>query len=120
MRAEVSNPQITGVYDRTNIWIFGGTLGYEFRLFPNIDLLTLGGVGSAVYRNQKGSIRFTDRGLALWLAPEINYYFTPKIAFYLAPEYRFDRMHIDVPQALESSFKNVFYFSIGAGVRFKI
>lgn len=120
MRAEVSNPQITGNYDRTNIWVFGGTLGYEFKLFPKIDLLAIGGVGSAVYRNQKGSVRFTDRGLALWLTPEISYFLTESLAFYLSPEYRYDRMHIDVPQPLERSFKNISYVSLGAGIRFQL
>lgn len=120
MRGEVSNPQVTGNYDRTNIWVFGGTLGYDFSLRPKLDVTLLGGVGSAIYRNKNGSVRFTDRGMALWITPEFAYSFTPGIALYLSPEYRYDRMHIDVPQALNKSFKNVSYLSVGAGVRFKL
>jgi len=118
IRGEVKKRRITGNYDRTHIWVLGGTLGYDFNLRSKLDLTLLGGVGSAVYRNKKGSLRFTDRGMALWLTPEFNYSFTSNIAFYVSPEYRYDRLHIDVPEALEKSFKNVSYLSIGAGIRF--
>lgn len=78
----------------------------------------LGGVGSAVYRNRRGNIKFTDRGLALWLTPEVAYSFTQNIALYVTPEYRYDRMNIDTPEALDNSFNNLSYLSVGAGLRF--
>lgn len=115
--ADVENIQITGNYDESNIWVLGGSLGYEFRPINQLSILVLAGAGSAVYRNRRQSIRFTDRGIAFWLAPEIGYSFTQYIALYIKPEYRYDHMNIDVPNALENSFNKINYISVGAGLR---
>lgn len=117
IRGNVVNIEATGNYDHTNLWVLGGTIGYDLNLIPKVNLHFIGGAGTAVYRNQVRNIKFTDRGLALWFAPELTYSFNKNLAFYLALQYRYDRMNIDVPAALENAFNNVNYLSIGAGIR---
>ena len=120
VRGEVINTQLTGNYDTAQIRVLGGTLGYKIPVLPKFNLELLGGFGQVTHKNKYGSVIFKDRGFTLWLAPEFSYSFTKSIALYISPELRQDRMNIDVPQSLKSTFKNVGYFSVGAGIRFKL
>ncbi len=120
VRGDVIDTRLTGNYDTAQIRVMGGTLGYEFPILTKLGLEVMGGFGQVSHKNKHGGIVFKDRGFTLWLAPELSYFFTKSISLYVAPELRYDRMNIDVPQSLESSFKNVPYFSVGAGMRFKL
>lgn len=115
----VTEPEEIGNYDNMANYVLGGIVGYELEV-QKFDIFLGLGVGYSIYNNKGLGDTFNDTATAVWFNPEISYSFSKYWAVFVAPELRRDFMNIEVPQQLESSFKNVDYLNVGFGIRLNI
>lgn len=118
-KADVTNRELLGNYNRTTNFLAGAVVGYEKRI--NDITFNLGiGLGRAIYHNKAQKNNFKDTAIALSLNPEVSYRISTYIGLYLAPEFRHDFMNIDVPDELNDTFNDVNYFTISFGLRINL
>lgn len=120
----VTDPTITGNYQKTTISNQYLSLGYEFLPVENVRLgLSIGVLGNADYNNREnrnGSDRNFQRDTAklniyeLYIDYEVVYFMA--VTFNYA--YRNDKTKINVPQELQSSFDRAQFHNVGIGLKF--
>lgn len=118
--AEVIQPEYTGSYERSRVFLIGGDIGYQFDLLSNLDLIITAGGGYVSYLGIKDDLDFRDSGGAIWLNPEWSYSIFKWLAIMAGVEIRADYLNIKTAPQLEGNFNQVTYLNLGSGLRFML
>jgi hypothetical protein len=117
---DVKDPSILGDYKKTRIAEQFLFLGYEFIPTENFRIgLTASVFGKARYKNQKSdnvyqidTARLNSYGIYL------TYEISREFMIYLDYAFRIDKTRINVPTALEGTFRKGAFSQIGIGLKF--
>jgi len=122
---EVSDPELTGNYDKTRLGSQYIALGYEFIPFKDVRLgVGFSFLGNADYNNiainngntSKQRDDGNVRSLEAYFDYEINHFF----AVCLNYGYRSDRMNIQTAPEIQEFFKKSSFHNVGIGFKFYI
>ncbi|MGV6831915.1 MAG: hypothetical protein ACWA5P_10220 [bacterium] len=115
----VSDQTVVGNYNKTRIAEQYLYVGYEFEPISDFHIgLTASVIGSSRYKNTVSeSIFQRDSARLMSYGAYFAYEIVDEIQVYLDYNYRIDRTQIDVPNALESTFRRGKFHQIGLGIR---
>ena len=116
----VKDARVLGDYKRTRVAQQFLYFGYEFVPTENFRIgLNASIIGNSRYKNiksnsayQKDSARLNSYGFYL------SFEFTNQVMIYVDYAYRIDKTNINVPLALENTFRRGTYNQIGIGLKF--
>lgn len=115
-KADVTNIDKVGDFDRTNIWHNYLTGGYA--LLPRESKLGLDaglGLGYTIYANRRQNIDFHDDGFSAMADLHANYRFSKVVGADLGVQFTKDFLTTETAPELEKFLKNasILYFSLG-------
>ncbi len=115
----VSDQTVVGNYIKSRIAEEYLYAGYEFEPLTNFQVgVTASIVGSSRYKNKVStSVSQRDSARLMSYGAYFAYEIVDEIQVYLDYNYRIDRTRIDVPNALESTFRRGKFHQIGIGIR---
>ncbi|PVW16306.1 hypothetical protein [Marixanthomonas spongiae] len=118
--SNVTNQELVGTYDDSEIHSFGPLLGYQLLFTETWRVTIASGVGITHYKNRASNEHFTDTATTLWVIPTVSYHFNKTLGVYFSGSYRRDFMNIHTPDGLDSFFKSANYVSFSLGLQILI
>jgi hypothetical protein len=125
MRANPSEINLIGDYDRTNINTYGFNLGYLFQLSDKFELEPFFTIAYTSYHNKKdysanygGRIKFRDEATTILFSTSLNYHFSKTVSVFLQPDYRIDFMNVETASEIQEFFDRAAYLNVQIGVKF--
>ena len=118
--SNVTNQQLVGTYDDSEIHSFGPLLGYQLLFTKTWRATIASGVGITHYQNRASNEHFNDTATTLWVIPTVSYHFNKTLGVYFSGSYRRDFMNVQTPAQLDSFFKSANYVSFSLGLHILI
>ncbi|MDX1462247.1 MAG: hypothetical protein R3359_04255 [Marinirhabdus sp.] len=114
---DVTNTQITGLYDRGTVLSIAFLGGYDIIEKDKITVTAVATFGSTNYNNRQNDEVFRESANTFTIGGEAMYALNRYFNVYGGLEFRSDQLNINGPPQIQSQFNSVQYLAVQAGLR---